>query len=53
MYNRYFPAALFTLMFVTLFAGFGLATETAYKMRECLHSGDYTPAECELRHYGR
>jgi hypothetical protein len=52
MYNRYFPAALFTLMFVTLFAGFGLATETSYKMRECLANGTH-PAECELKHYGR
>ena len=52
MFNKYFPAAFFTLMFVTLFAGFGLATETAYKMRECLANGT-SRAECELKHYGR
>jgi hypothetical protein len=52
MYNRYFPGAFFTLMFVTLFAGFGLATETTYKMRECLANGN-SQAECELKHYGR
>lgn len=53
MFNRIFPALFFTLMFGTLAAGFALSSETQYLMRECLHSGDYTPAECELRHYGR
>lgn len=52
MLSRLFPAAFFALMIGTLAAGYGLATETEYKMRECLASGA-SRAECELKHYGR
>lgn len=52
MFNRLFPVAFFALMVGTLATGYGLATETTYKMRECLANGN-SRAECELRHYGR
>lgn len=50
--DRIFPVAFFSLMFGTLIAGHVLATETEYKMRECLHSGSH-PEECKLKYYGR
>ena len=39
-------------MLGTLAVGHSLATETEYKLRECLANGGI-PAECELKHYGR
>lgn len=50
--DRIFPVAFFSLMIGTLVAGHVLATETQYKLRECIASGN-NPAECELKHYGR
>lgn len=52
MFNRIFPVAFFALMIGTLAAGYSLATETEYKVRECLANGT-SRAECELKHYGR
>jgi hypothetical protein len=51
---RQFPFAIvfFSFMLGTLAVGYGLATETQYKLRECIANGN-NPAECELKHYGR
>jgi hypothetical protein len=49
---RLFPLAFFSFMLGTLAVGYGLATETEYKLRECIANGN-NPAMCELKHYGR